>query len=143
MHSLSTITADMQGDVMWKKSSDTFHQNTWKIPKKKLLFSKFAGSKNEFLHTYFSRFKDFWEDCLPKLKLLLAANRLIYLNISIVISKIHGPRLPRPIDFYIAQLLLQWKLDLYLKKSWYLFHKVEHAASLHCGNNYNLYNYSR
>ena len=33
---------------------------------------------------------DFWEDCFRKPKLLLAANRLIYLNISIGISKIYG-----------------------------------------------------
>ena len=32
-----------------------------------------------------------WEDCFYKPKLLLAAKKLIYLNISISISKIHGP----------------------------------------------------
>ena len=31
-------------------------------------------------------FHDFWEDCLRKLKLFLAANRLIYLNISMRIQ---------------------------------------------------------
>ena len=31
-----------------------------------------------------------WEDCFYKPKLLLAANRLIYLNRSISISNIHG-----------------------------------------------------
>ena len=32
-----------------------------------------------------------WDDCFYKPKLLLAAKRLIYLNKSISISKIHGP----------------------------------------------------
>ena len=60
-----------------------------------IIFSKAAGSKNEFVYTYFSRFllkfglsnlfHDFWEDCFHKLKLLLAANRFIYLNMSISI----------------------------------------------------------
>ena len=38
---------------MKKKSSETFKQNPWKIPKKKLIFSKVAGSKNEFKDAYF------------------------------------------------------------------------------------------
>ena len=61
-------------------------------PKKylrKVVVSKVAGSKNEFIQTYFSRFllkvlsnfvQDFWEDCFRKPKLLLAPNRLINLN---------------------------------------------------------------
>ena len=32
-----------------------------------------------------------WEDCFRKPKLSLAANKLIYLNIAIGISKTHGP----------------------------------------------------
>ena len=40
-------------------------------------------------------FYDFWEDCFYKPKLLLATNSLIYLNISISISKIDGPHSPR------------------------------------------------
>ena len=32
-----------------------------------------------------------WEDCFRKPKLLLAANKLIYWNIAIGISKTHGP----------------------------------------------------
>ena len=40
-------------------------------------------------------FYDFWEDCFCKLKLLLAANRLIYLNISMSIQKTHGPQTPQ------------------------------------------------
>ena len=47
----------------------------------------FAKSLSNFVH-------GFLEDCLHKPKLLLAANRLIYLNISLSISKIHGPRSP-------------------------------------------------
>ena len=39
-------------------------------------------------------FDNFWEDCFRKPKLLLAANKLTYLNISISISKIHGPQPP-------------------------------------------------
>ena len=38
-----------------------------------------------------TNFHDFWEDYFPKSKLLLAANALIYLNISIAVSKIYGP----------------------------------------------------
>ena len=52
------------------------------------IFQIFAKSLNNLVH-------DFWEDYFRKPKLLLAANRLIYLNISMSISKIHGPGLPR------------------------------------------------
>ena len=38
------------------KSSETVEQNPWKIPKKKFIFSKVTASKNEFIHTCFSRF---------------------------------------------------------------------------------------
>ena len=75
------------------------------MPKKNFIFSKVAGSKNKTIHTFFSRFllkanfanlaHDFFEDCFPKPKLLLPANSLIYLNISISISKIHCSRSPR------------------------------------------------
>ena len=43
---------------------------------------------------------DFWENCFRKPKLLSAANRLIYLNISVDLSKIHAPR-HTAIVFYI------------------------------------------
>ena len=33
---------------------------------------------------------NFWEDCFRKLKMLLAANRLIYLSVSMSISTIRG-----------------------------------------------------
>ena len=42
---------------------------------------------------------DFLEDCFYKPKLLLAATKLIYLNIAISISKIHSP-------WFLAGLLL-------------------------------------
>ena len=82
---------------MWKKSSKTFKQNPWKKPKKKFIFIKVAGTKSEFIRRYFLKVfakslsnlvHDFWEDCCPNPKLLLAADRLIYLNISIGIIKI-------------------------------------------------------
>ena len=72
-----------------------------KIPRKEFIFSEAAPSKNEF--TFFFKVfaeslsnlvHDFWENCFRKRKLLLAANRLIYLNISIGISKFHSPRHP-------------------------------------------------
>ena len=56
VHNLFTITENMQEGVLWKKSSETFKQSPWKIPKKKFSFSKVTGSKNEFIHTYFSSF---------------------------------------------------------------------------------------
>ena len=68
-----------------------------KIPKKKFIFIKVAGPKIEFIRKYFLKVfakslsnlvHDFWEDCCPNPKLLLAADRLIYLNISIGIIKI-------------------------------------------------------
>ena len=52
------------------------------------VFSKvFAKSLSNLVY-------DIWKDCFPKPKLLLAANRLIYLNMSIGISKIHPPQPP-------------------------------------------------
>ena len=61
-----------------------------------MLFSKVTSSihSSVFLKVFAKRLSnlvhDFWEDCFRKPKLLLAANRLIYLNISIGISKIYG-----------------------------------------------------
>ena len=57
-----------------------------------------ADSKNEFVLTDFSRFLLLimtWEDCFCKPKLILAVNKLIYLDISISISKTRGPWPPR------------------------------------------------
>ena len=91
---------------IWSRKAGTMQppplkQNYWKIPKKKVIFSRVAGSKNEFIYTCFTKQKslsnfvrDFWKDCFGKSILSLSANRLIYLNISIGISKIHGPRPP-------------------------------------------------
>ena len=70
-----------------------------------------AGSKNEFIHTYFSRAFAYslsnlahdLGDCFYKPKLLLGANRLIFLNIPIKCIKNSGsPALSRAIVFYIA-----------------------------------------
>ena len=47
-----------------------------------------------FVKSFINLVHDFWEDCFGKPKLLLPANRLNCLNISIGISKIHGPRHP-------------------------------------------------
>ena len=46
-------------------------------------FQGFAKSLSKLVH-------DFWKDYFRKPKLLPAANRLIYVNNSIGISKIHG-----------------------------------------------------
>ena len=48
-----------------------------------LFFKVFAESLSNLVNY-------FWENCFRKPKLLLAANRLIYLNILIGISKFHG-----------------------------------------------------
>ena len=58
MHNLYsyTITKNIQRVLFWKKPPETFKQKSLKIPKKKLIFSKAAGFKNEFIYTYFSKF---------------------------------------------------------------------------------------
>ena len=99
MHNLFTNTANIQGGVLSKKYSETFKHNPWKMPKKKLIFSKVARSKNEFIPALFKVFAkslsnlvhDFCEGFFSKQKLLLAVDRLIYVNVSIGISKIHYP----------------------------------------------------
>ena len=53
-----------------------------------LFFKVFPESLSNLVH-------DFWENYFRKPKLLLAANRLIYLNILIDVSKFHDPRHPR------------------------------------------------
>ena len=40
VHNLFTITTNVQRSVLWKKSSKTFKQSPWKIPKIKFIFSK-------------------------------------------------------------------------------------------------------
>ena len=99
--------------VLWN-----FKQSPWKIPKS-TFFSKVNHFKSLLVklqvlkwihsHVFFKVFakslsnlvNDFWEDCFHKLKLLLAANRLIYLNISKVISNIHSPRPLRAPKFFL------------------------------------------
>ena len=56
MHNVFTITTNIQGGVLQKKSSETLKQNPWKIAQKNFIFSKVAGSKNEFIETDFSRY---------------------------------------------------------------------------------------
>ena len=53
MHNLFTITANIEGCVLSKKSSETIKENPWKISKKKFFFSKVAHSENEFIHMCF------------------------------------------------------------------------------------------
>ena len=56
MYNLFTITTDVPEVILLKKSTETFKENPCEIPKKKFIFSRVAGSKNEFIHTDFSRF---------------------------------------------------------------------------------------
>ena len=81
-----------------KEGLCNFKQNPWKIPKKKFIFSK--PYKWIHSHVFFKDFtknlsnfvRDFWVDCFRKLKLLLIANMLIYLNTSgNGYIKIHDP----------------------------------------------------
>ena len=86
------VTTNIQGGVLWEKSSETIKQNPWKIPKNEFIFTYVADSKNEpvffevFAKSLSNLFHGFWGDCFPKPKLLLAANRVVYFNISIYIS---------------------------------------------------------
>ena len=57
------------------KSSGTFKQNPWKIPKKKFIFNKVADSKNEFIHTNFLRFL-----LKVEVTLLMTFGRAVYVN---------------------------------------------------------------
>ena len=68
-------------------------------------------------------FLNFWEDCFRKLKLLFAANRLIYLNISMDISKINGPG-------PLAHHSFLHRITSGVITSRYLFHEVEKVTSL-------------
>ena len=107
------------------KSSGTFKPNPWKMSKKKFIFSKVASSKNELIHTNFSWFLlkvqvtlfMTFRSCVRKPELLPPANRLIYLNISIGISKIHGHRPSRAPYFFTKNNYL-WRLphDIYFMK---------------------------
>ena len=37
VHNILTITTDIQGGGLWKKSSQVFKENSWNIPKKKFI----------------------------------------------------------------------------------------------------------
>ena len=105
MHNVFTITINIQGVLFCKKRSSLklLNKILEKIPQKNFIFSKVTDSKNEFIHIFFKAFAkslsnlahDLWENYFRKPKQLLAVNRLIYLNVSMGISKIHGPRSPR------------------------------------------------
>ena len=80
-----------------------------------LFFKVFAESLSNLVHY-------FWENCFRKPKLLLAANRLIYLNISIGVSKFHGP-LARHSFFYKNNYLWSNYLMIFIlwsRKRWKL-----------------------
>ena len=55
MYNLFTITTNIPEVILLKKSTETFKENPCEIPKKKFIFSRVAGSKNEFIHTHFPR----------------------------------------------------------------------------------------
>ena len=112
-HNVFTIAKNIQGVVLFCKRSPLklLNKILEKIPQGNFIFSKVTGPKNEFIHIFFNAFAknlnnfvhDFWENSFRKPKLLLAANRLIYLNISIF-EYIKNSRSPVPshtIAFYI------------------------------------------
>ena len=74
-----------------------------KILRKSLFLVTLHVSKRTYSHLFLKVFVkslsnfiyDFWEDSFHKTKLLLAANRLIFLNMSLGISKVHVPYPPR------------------------------------------------
>ena len=51
-HAQSTASKNINEEFFWKKTSESLKQNPWKIPKKKFIFSKVAGSKNELIQTH-------------------------------------------------------------------------------------------
>ena len=55
VHNLLTITANIQGGVPWKISSETLSKPLKKYLRKSSFFSEVADSKNKFIHTYFSK----------------------------------------------------------------------------------------
>ena len=60
---------------------------------------------------------DFWEDCFRIPKLLLAANRLIYLNISIGISKMYGSGPSRAIVSFLLSFFKKYQGSEYVSIS--------------------------
>ena len=82
----------------------------------KRIFKVFAKSLSNLVH-------HFWGECFHKPKLLLAANRLVYLNTSIGISKIHDPRI-------LARYSFSHRITTSGEtSSRYLFHEGENAAN--------------
>ena len=70
-----------------RKSSFLVKLHILKMNSFKCVFEVFDKSLSNLFH-------NFLEGCFPKPKLLLVVDRLIYLNVSIGISKIHCPRSP-------------------------------------------------
>ena len=64
VHNLFTIT-NIQG-VLWKKFSETFNQNLWKILKKKLQVIKMSSYTRVFAESLSKLIHKFWENCLHK-----------------------------------------------------------------------------
>ena len=87
----------------------------------------FTHTFQDFTKSLSNLLNDVWENCFRKPKLLLAENRLIYLNISMGISKIYGPR-PLACHSFLLRITT----------SGYLFFEAENAANVYCESNYNL-----
>ena len=92
----------------------------------------FTHTFQDFTKSLSNLLNDVWEYCFRKPKLLLAENRLIYLNISMGISKIYGPR-PLARHSFLLRITISG-----VTTSGYLFYEVENAANLYCESNYNL-----
>ena len=115
-----------------QKSSFLVRLQVLKIIHSHVFFRVFAKSLSNLVH-------DFLEDCFPKTKLLLAANRLIYLNISIGLSKMQSLAPSCTIAGFLCRISTSGvKNRPVLKKNSHLFHEIENAASLYCEDNYNL-----
>ena len=101
MQNLFIIFTNIQGGVRWKNFSEPLNNNLEKYLRKNSIFGSNADSENEINHTYFSRIllkavkglvsfvQDFSQGSISKPKLLLAANMLIYLDITVDISIMH------------------------------------------------------
>ena len=94
-----------------------------------MFFKVFAKSLSNLVHV-------FWEDCFHNQKLLLAVNRVIYLNnINMYIKNSRSPVPLRTIVF-LNRITISGETA-----SRHLFHEVENAASfakiiIICENNY-------
>ena len=117
---LSLTTRNIQGGVLWKKSSETFEQNPWKITKKKSIFSKIAGFKNEFMYMYFSRFfakilsnlaHDFWENRFPKPKVISCKQTNLFEYINAYIKNSRTPTSSHVIDLRKIMIFISWSRE--------------------------------